>query len=110
MLIEIETDQDPEETGWYVSLDNNMVFNEVVYSVPEGTYHSESTKERILMYLTTGEYKITVTDADCGLDGGNAIVYRGDTASPAEVMAYADSRNDFFDSKDDEYTLYFAAP
>ena len=65
-MVEIKTDGYPGETGWYVS-----VGNEVIYNVPKGTYQSGT----LIPDLYSGDYQLTVTDSNGdGIYDGNAIV------------------------------------
>jgi hypothetical protein len=95
LVVEIKTDKFSSETGWYVS-----VGNEVVYTVLPGTYENGREKHLTSLSLTDGDYQLTLTDSrQNGIKNGKVTVYYGDAASADKVVASADKGDIFFNTR-----------
>lgn len=96
VLFVITTDWYPSEIGWFVSQDE-----EVVYEVATGTYDLNfSTYSVIVPLFLSGEYQLTLTDSyGDGLEG-NMTVYLGEEAADDRVLT-------FFDGDMDNFTHFY---
>lgn len=84
LLIAIDLDDSPTETGWVLTtLHNDESEEEVLYRIPIGTY-SNNDKNQVFQYEVLVDsdlfYKLTIYDADGDGFGGTVVVI--DTTDP----------------------------
>jgi hypothetical protein len=93
VLFEVVTDFWANETGWIVSMGDD-----VVYEVEAGDYPFAYTMYSMVLPLTEdGGYQLTLFDTfGDGLMGGNVTVYLGEEPAADMVLAYYDGNYDYF--------------